>query len=339
MKELLRKALLAEFKIKRLVSGGLITNYFCTSRCKHCLYNCSPDWEKRYIEPQVAEENLLAIRRLGCSAVHIGGGEPMLRPQKLSAVLEVAAAVGVTIDYVETNSSWFKDAKAALATLKQLRRSGLQTLLVSISPFHNEFIPLVKIKGVIDAARKAGIGIFPWVSEFLGDLSQLDASGTHSLAEFEAFFGQDYIRNLPQRYWIHRGGRALRTFRPYFADKSAEQILNENSDSCAAELTDTGHFHLDLFGNYIPGLCSGLSIHRDDLNRPLQTAKYPILSTLFEAGIQGIYKMAQDAFDYRPARTRYINKCDLCTEIRTLFVQNSYGGPAELNPLEFYSNS
>jgi hypothetical protein len=48
--------------------------------------------------------------------------------------------------------------------------------------------------------------------------------------------------------------------------------------------------------------------------------------------------MAQDAFGYTPARNRYINKCDLCTEIRTLFVQNAFGGPAELNPKEFYTN-
>ena len=61
------------------------------------------------------------------------------------------------------------------------------------------------------------------------------------------------------------GGRALKTLRPYLAKKSAEQILNDNAGNCAAELADTGHFHLDLFGDYIPGLCSGLALDRDDL--------------------------------------------------------------------------
>jgi hypothetical protein len=46
--------------------------------------------------------------------------------------------------------------------------------------------------------------------------------------------------------------------------------------------------------------------------------------------------MARDAFDYTPANSAYINKCDLCTEIRTLFVQHDFGGPAELNPKAFY---
>ena len=287
--------------------------------------------------PQVAEENLRTIRQLGCTAVHIGGGEPLLRPQKLSEVLEVAAAVGVDVDYVETNSSWFKDEDTAVATLSQLREVGLQTLLVSISPFHNEFIPLAKMKGVIDAARKTGIGIFPWVSDFLGDLSKLDMTGTHSLAEFEALFGPDYMKQLPQRYWIHLGGRALNTFRPYFAEKSAEQILSANAGSCAAELTNTGHFHFDLFGNYIPGLCSGLSIKREDLSRPITAETYPVLSTLFAKGIRGIFEMAREAINYTPAKKRYINKCDLCTEIRTLFVQHNVGGLFELHPKEFYT--
>jgi hypothetical protein len=327
---------LAEFKIKRLVSGGLITNYFCASRCRHCLYNCSPNWEKNYIDPRTAEENLSTIRKLGCSSVHIGGGEPLLRTDALGDILEIAANVGVAIDYVETNSSWFRDPDSATAILLKLRKQGLQTLLVSISPFHNEYIPFAKVKGVIAAARQAGIGIFPWVSEFIADLSELDATGTHPLAEFEALFGRDYVMRLPQRYWIHMGGRALETFRPYFAENSVQQIMDTNAGSCATELLNTGHFHLDLFGNYIPGLCSGLSIAREDLSKPLPAEKYPVLTTLFRKGIRGIFKIAQEKFNYSPAREHYINKCDLCSEIRMVFVQNDFGGPAELNHKEFY---
>ena len=334
----IKDLLLAEFKIKRLVSGGLITNYFCASRCRHCLYNCSPHWEKNYIHPQIAEANLQTIRRLGCASVHIGGGEPLLRPEALGDVLQVARKVGVAVEYVETNSSWFKDRDSAMAILLKLRQQGLQTLLVSISPFHNEFIPFSRIQGVIEAARQAGIGIFPWISDFIADLSELDAADTHSLKEYEERFGRDYLKRLLQRYWIHMGGRALETFRPYLADKSAREICEENGGGCTAELLDTRHFHLDLFGNYIPGLCSGLSIKREDLGKALPEERYPVLTTLFHEGIRGIFKMAEEEFDYTPAKSRYINKCDLCTEIRTFFVQKNFGSHAELNPKEFYIN-
>ncbi len=329
---------MAEFKIKRLVSGGLITNYFCSSRCRHCLYNCSPHWEKQYTRPQTAEDNLHTIRRLGCASVHIGGGEPLLRPEALGDVLQIARKVGVAVEYVETNSSWFKDPDSAMAILLKLRQQGLQTLLVSISPFHNEFIPFSRIQGVIEVARRAGIGIFPWISDFIADLSELDAADTHSLKEYEERLGRDYLKRLLQRYWIHMGGRSLETFRPYLAEKSAREICEENGGGCASELLDTRHFHLDLFGSYIPGLCSGLCIKREDLGKALPEERYPVLTTLFHEGIRGIFKMAEEEFEYTPARKHYINKCDLCTEIRTLFVQNDFGGNAELNPKEFYYN-
>ena len=330
---------MADFKIKRLASGGLITNYFCASRCGHCLYRCSPDWEKNYIDAKTAGENLRTIRRLKCASVHIGGGEPLLRPDALGDVLETAAKVGVAVEYVETNSSWFKDPDSARDMLSQLRRQGLQTLLVSISPFHNQYIPFARVKGVMEAARQSGIGIFPWISDFIADLSELDDAATHSLKEFEETFGRNYLKNLPQRYWVHMGGRALETFRPDLGQKTAQQILDENSAGCAAELLNTRHFHLDLFGNYIPGLCAGLSIAREDLGKTLPPDKYPVLNALFHAGIRGIFNMAQAEFDYTPSKNRYINKCDLCTEIRTIFVKNNFGGSAELNPQEFYEHS
>lgn len=103
--------------IKRLISGGLITNYYCSSRCAHCLYACSPRWEKRYIDAETTTQNFRKIKELGGQGVHIGGGEPFLNFEGLLAVLEMARSQGVHIDYVETNSSWFQDDASAQARL------------------------------------------------------------------------------------------------------------------------------------------------------------------------------------------------------------------------------
>jgi hypothetical protein len=318
------------------MSGGIITNYFCTSRCGHCLYNCSPQWEKEYITPQTAEKNLRAVRSLGCRSVHIGGGEPLLRPEGLAAVLKIAEDLGVAVEYVETNSSWFKDSRSAEAFLTDLHARGLDTLLVSISPFHNEHIPFFKVKGVIEAARHAGVGIFPWVTDFVSDLSQLDPHKTHSLAEFSKLFGRDYLLQVLERYWIHMGGRALMTYGPLMGDKSYQQILDESPANCYDELSSTSHFHIDLFGNYIPGLCSGLAIARGHLGKPLSDESYPILTTLGRHGIRGLVKMAAEDLGYIPQKDLYINKCDLCNEVRTYMALNNYWDSTELKPEEFY---
>ena len=260
----------------------------------------------------------------------------MLRPDGLAAVLGIAAELGVSVEYVETNSSWFKDDGSAEILLRDLRNQGLHTLLVSISPFHNEHIPFSKVKGVIESAGRAGVGIFPWITDFIPDLSQLDAERTHSLAEFNDVFGQDYLLRVLDRYWIHMGGRALETFRPMMGQKTFDQIIDESSATCYGELSDTSHFHIDLFGNYIPGLCSGLAIASQDLGKPLSDEIYPVLRTLAHDGIRGLVKMAGESCGYCPQKDLYINKCDLCTEVRTFLVQNGYRGSEEIEPQEFY---
>jgi hypothetical protein len=294
------------FKIKRLISGGLITNYYCTSRCRHCLYNCGPDWPKEYITADAAEINFQTIRSLGCDAVHIGGGEPLLRPDALMAVLDAAALTGMRIDYVETNSSWYRDSDSTAEVLARLKKHGLHTLLISISPFHNEHIPFGKVTGVMTAARQTGIRLFPWIDGFVPDLTALDPRQTHSLAEFEAHCGPDYRLQVLRRYWIHLGGRALNTFRSVLPEKSLAQVMDEGGSGCAAELSDTRHFHLDLFGNYIPGLCAGLSISREDLGRPLRENAYPLLGRLYTQGIRGFYQWARDRYGFRPARWNFM---------------------------------
>lgn len=326
--------------IKRLQSGGVITNYSCTSQCGHCLYNCSPKRDKAYLGGKTAEKIFKKIRAMGCRSVHIGGGEPLLRPNKLKVVLKAALHCGIGIDYVETNSSWFTDMASAVSVLEDLRKNGVSTLLVSISPFHNEYIAFDRVQRVLQACRKTRMNVFPWVSDFASDLSALPSNTPHAMSAFEEKFGKDYLKNILSRYWIHMGGRALDTYRPLLPGKSFDKILLENSGDCLRELSDTSHFHFDLYGNYVPGLCAGLSLSIEDLGRPLDGDKYPVLAVLSEKGILGLYAYAAEQFNFHANRKRYINKCDLCTEIRGHLIHSSMLGTpwADLYPIEYYDD-
>lgn len=326
-----------ELAIRRLQSGGLITNYHCTSRCGHCLYYCSPLREKDYIDEETARENLAVIRKLGCSSIHIGGGEPFLNIEGLKRVLRVAGKMGVRVEYVETNSSWYRDRDSACSLLRELKAEGLSTLLVSISPFHNEHIPFSKVKGVVQACLLTGVSAFPWIKDFYREIDSFDDRVTHKLSEYESKFGEGYVGRIPGRYWVHFGGRALKTFEQHLERQELGILLSSNRGGCA-ELLDVTHFHLDLFGNYIPGLCSGFAIQRGDLGRWLETDEYPILSILLAAGIGGLLEYAAELHGFRPEE-RYTSKCRLCSDIRTFLVTDRKISSRELQPVGYYRHS
>ena len=154
-------------RINSLFSGGLITNYYCTSRCAHCLYACSPKWNKQYINKDQVIKNLTKVKEMGCHSVHIGGGEPFLNFTGLLDVLDVANEEQMGIEYIETDSSWFVNKEKGEEQLKTIRAKGVSTLLISISPFHNEYIPYKRVKDLMSACRKTGLSIFPWVQGFI----------------------------------------------------------------------------------------------------------------------------------------------------------------------------
>ena len=238
-------------KVDHLASGGLISNYHCSSTCAHCLYNCSPSRERDYVSFEGATRILGKVKSLGCRSVHIGGGEPLLGHEKLiGGALKAAAKLGVAIEYVETNSSWFKSHEQAEGILRKLMDNGVSTILVSISPFHNEYIPFKKLKGVVAAAHHCGMNLFPWIEDFYGDIDQFDDAKPHPLTEYAAHFGQSYVDALPSRYRLTRKGRALKTFAHLMPQIPIETILGKSAP--CRELDENWHFHVDCHGNYIP---------------------------------------------------------------------------------------
>ncbi len=319
--------------INNLFSGGIITNYHCTSKCRHCLYACSPTRSKEFIEPGMVIQHIRKIKELGCYSVHIGGGEPFLNQEGLLKTLESIASEGIGVDYVETNSSWFRDHDQAVELLKEMKKFKLHTLLVSISPFHNEYIPFGKTKGLIEACRYAGIKVFPWVQDFFQDLNAFDDSKTHSLSQYSQRFGNSYLKNIPSRYWIHYGGRALYAFKDNFRGRKASEIMKFSSG--CTELADSSHFHADPKGNYIPGLCSGLSIRMNDLGKPLDANFYPLLTVLFNDGVKGLYQYVVNNYNFSTT-AKYVSKCHLCLEIRKFLVIEKHISSQELQPLDFY---
>ena len=115
-----------------------------------------------------------------------------------------------------------------------------------------------------------------------------------------------------------------------------EKILSSNQGGCR-ELLAVNHFHFDLFGNYIPGLCSGLSIHRDDLGKEISEEKYPVLHVLFNDGIRGLFNLISREFGFQSSES-YMSKCHLCLDLRRHVVLDRGMAPRDLQPTAFYEH-
>lgn len=136
---------------------------------------------------------------------------------------------------------------------------------------------------------------------------------------------------------MHLGGRALKTFSRVFRIRHYEEILFSDQRGCR-ELLDVSHFHFDLFGNYIPELCSGLAIHYADLGNAVPREKYPFLHTLFKRVVRGLFELVSNEYGFEPSKG-YISKCHLCFEIRRYLVTKKKIKAKEFGPKDFYEGN
>ncbi len=286
------------------------------------------------MDRETADRCFKTIRNLGCRSVHIGGGEPFLNPQGLYEVLESATDAGIGLEYVETNSSWCTSRQRANEILQEIKRRGINTLLLSISPFHNEYIPFKKVRALMEACEGNGISVFPWTTTMLADVQSMDLDTKHALKEYEERFGASYVPQAMSRYGVTPGGTALDTLAPFLEKHDIEDILA--SDSPCSRMMGTTHFHVDLYENYVPYQCPGLSIRLADIACELSDEDYPIMNALLRDGVKGLYGLARNEYGFEPARDGYTMPCDLCTSIRQYLALEKEIDSHELRPTEFY---
>lgn len=321
--------------IPPLRGGGLILGYRCTSQCQHCLYASSPNRDDGLSPDESALSSLLdeLARRAPQAAFHIGGGEPVLHRSLLKHAIAGMKERRLVLSYVETNCFWATSRERARTILADLAAAGLRCLLISISPFHAASIPLAHTLIAIEAAEAVlAEGAFPWQSQFLTDLQPYE---TEQPIDFEAFIsdrGPRYARELTRRYGLIPSGRTGHFLCQHGAGRPWQTLVDEAP--CQHRLVDTGHFHVDGDGNYVPGLCSGLVLPLASVPGPISAEQFPLLHGLATQGLSSLLEVARQQ-DFSP-RDRYASACDLCTHIRLYLHELRPDRYQEIGPPGFY---
>lgn len=322
--------------IPRLHAGGLNLGYRCSSRCRHCLYACGPHRDDGLpAGPEAVREILdeLESRAPGAS-LHIGGGEPFLDLDLLCSVLEDLRGRRLGLEYVETNASWARSEDGARETLAGLRSLGLGALLVSASHFHAEFVKPSKTLTLIRLAHEVLGGVIVWLPDFIRDLASLDQDRRIDLDALIEERGPRFGLEVGMRYGVIPGGRGGRFLASQGHRLPWEQAARRSS--CLSRLENTTHFHVDLAGNYVPGLCGGIVLPLSLVPGDVPLGRFPILERILAGGLDGLAGLAISEYGFEPDPEGYAGACDLCTHIRIhLHPRDTF---EELGPPGFYDS-
>ena len=136
-----------------------VVTYACTGRCKHCSEGDHKSCGKS-IKPEAAAR---AVREL-TSAYHIRtvmafGGEPLLYPKAVYAIMRAASECGVPNRQLITNGFFSKDQSRIEEVARMLTDCGVNDLLLSVDAFHQETILLATVTEFARTARGFGIPV------------------------------------------------------------------------------------------------------------------------------------------------------------------------------------
>ena len=143
--------------LKNLNKIEFVITYACTGSCKHCSEGDHKTCGE-HIDPAVAAD---AVRK--ASAVYdvkpvlAFGGEPLLYPDTVYAIISAAQELNIPRRQVITNGFFSKSTEKIREVAEKLAECGVNDLLLSVDAFHQETIPLDTVKIFAREARRFGI--------------------------------------------------------------------------------------------------------------------------------------------------------------------------------------
>ena len=319
-------------RVKQLQHGGIMANYRCTASCRHCLYSCSPDRTDGYISEQTARDVCKLLKAGGCYSVHIGGGEPFLNIDGLVKLVKCIKQAGIRVEYIETNAYWATNEEQVKEYLNKLREAGANTLCISIDPFHAEYVSYDLPVSLAKICHSVDFGFFLWQERYLAQLSGLKPGIIPTRKDLENLISSRYIYNTARSYGLHLSGRAINIEAEYSQNKPLKEIIN--TSPCSGLLSG-GHFHVDMYGDFIPPGCTGIIIPLCEAVNGIPNGKYPVFESLLNSGVAKLFEYAQDN-GFVPDPSGYPSTCALCFRIRHWLSENNKSPDLDI---EYYAES
>jgi pyruvate-formate lyase-activating enzyme len=136
---------------------GLVLGYQCNIRCRHCLWGETLN-DKTRMTAEDACRYIDQANELGSICiVGFTGGEAFIFKNVMKEAMYHAAYNYGLPSCIGTNSSWATSKDKALSLLDGYYQIGLRRLQLSVDDYHQEWVPLERVKYAIEAANELGI--------------------------------------------------------------------------------------------------------------------------------------------------------------------------------------
>ncbi|MBN1345301.1 MAG: radical SAM protein [Phycisphaerae bacterium] len=328
-----------EKKLRAWRFAGLLTTYSCNARCAFCYVWGAPELGQA-MSPDDAVAYWRQLDRVAAIdgrsiEIHIAGGEPFGQWDNLLAILQAAADAGLPpAQKVETNANWATDDDLTRRRLTALHAAGLRRIDVSTDVYHQEFVPVDRVRRCVAIAREifGPDGVRVRWEAFLNE--PVIVSGMHPPDRDRAFVeAQSRIRE-------RMTGRAAFQVAPLLAQHPIERFEGRH---CLKELLKSKHIHVGPDGSVFPGVCGGILLG-NARHEPLDEMWHrladrwrdePILAPLVHEGPLALAERASRA-GYEPRPAGYASKCHLCTHVRQFLFERGEV-PGHLGPSACYS--
>ena len=211
--------------LKNLTKIEFVVTYTCTGRCKHCSEGDHAA-HGEHIDPKVAAD---AVRKVAAAydirTVMAFGGEPLLYPEAVYAIMSAAKELQIPRRQVITNGYFSKNADTIRKVAARLAACGVNDLLLSVDAFHQETVPLDMVKIFAFEAKNVGVPVRlqpAWLVSLTND-NPYNRKTREILDNFHGIGIPEGEGNV-----IFPEGNALKYLAEYFTDELPENPYAEN---------------------------------------------------------------------------------------------------------------
>lgn len=142
------------FKRSFFSNVEIVVTSRCNIKCRHCIYDCQPVNTEKLCKSIIIDLIKQAAALNSLKSVIFTGGEAFLEYDSLVENIALCEDLGLESSVV-TNGFWALDSQITNQKLKKLK--GLRILNVSTDSFHQEFVPVDRIRNIIKSCHKLGV--------------------------------------------------------------------------------------------------------------------------------------------------------------------------------------